>query len=68
MAGDKINPGDVWGPNEYSAQRVSLSPGLGIPKEAGGLSVDRAQFQSVMGTKTVLDKNATQANPLGQSH
>lgn len=66
--GSKTNPGEVWGPNEYFGQRVNLSPGLGIPLEAGGLSVDRAHFQEVMGTKSTLDKNATQAKPLGQSH
>jgi hypothetical protein len=66
MAGSKTNPDNVGGTNEYFGQRVSLSPGLGIPTEAGGLSFDRAEFQSVMGTKgAVTSGDSSQAKPLG---
>lgn len=67
MAGTKINPDDVWGPNEYYAQHVGLAPAIGIPMEAGGNTVDRARFVEVAGTKNVLSKNQTQNKPLGQS-
>lgn len=66
--GDARNPGSTLGPNENYAQHVGLAPAIGIVLESGGLTFDRANHQSVQGTKTVLDKNATQANPLGQSH
>lgn len=68
MAGDRVNPSDVWGPNEYYGDRVGLSGPIGIPLESGGLTFDRAHFQDVAATKTVLDKNSTQGKPLGQSH
>lgn len=68
MAGTKVNPDNVWGPNENYAQRINLTRPDASTVAPGGNVFDRAEFQSVMGTKTVLDKNATQGKPLGQSH
>jgi hypothetical protein len=68
MAGDRVNPSDVWGPNQNYADRVGLAPAIGIPMESDGNTFDRGQYQDVQATKTSLDKNSTQAKPLGQIH
>ena len=63
--GTRTDPSNVWGPNEYSGQAVegSLSKKEYVPLAPGGNTVDQARIPK---TLNVLDKNRTQANPLGQ--
>lgn len=66
MAGDKINPSLVGGPNENYAQHVALTKGdHPFPQEAGAFTFDRANFERVAGTHGDGTTNLTQSNPLG---
>ena len=70
--GDAANPATTLGDNEYAGNRAPhrpdqstiASPG-GFYGGSGGNTVDRGAIPKTMDS---LDKNATQANPLGQSH
>lgn len=70
--GDAANPGTVNGENEYAGfvapkradQSTIAQPG-GYYGGSGGNTVNRGDIPKTM---DVLDKNANQANPLGQSH
>lgn len=68
MAGTKINPSDVGGPNENYAQRVHLTRPDASTVGPGGNVFDRGLFSDIAGTKGATDKNSTQAKPLGQVH
>lgn len=63
--GDARNPGSTTGPNQYYAQRIDLTRPDMSTVGPGGNQVDRGRINRTMNE---LDKNQTQANPLGQSH
>lgn len=70
--GSRTNPGSVLGDNEYAGFRAPSRPDQstiakpgGFYGGSGGNTVDRGAIPKTMDS---LDKNATQANPLGQSH
>lgn len=61
MAGTKVNPDDVWGPNEYSAQRLNLTRADQSTVGPGGNTVDRNRINKTMGGSGAQ----TQPKPLG---
>lgn len=73
--GDARNPSTVYGGNDYYADKVTPkradvttnAQAGGYYGGSGGNAFDRSEFVKVAGTKNVLDKNETQAKPLGKS-
>ena len=60
MAGDKVNPSNVWGPNQYAAPAPHRPDASTVGP--GGNIVDRARIPA---NSETLSKNQTPANPLG---
>lgn len=70
--GSAQNPADALGPNEYAGFVAPSRPDQSTIAQAGGFyggsGGNTVDHNAINKTFDVLDQNATQSKPLGQSH